>query len=579
MKSAIKHCEEARARYQNGDLEAAATQYKQALELEPRIPDAWADLGFIRYQLQRYAEAEEALNTALTLKPGHPQAMNNLANLYQRTNRLAEAEALCRTLTAAHPDYLNAWMNLGTTLRELGRDAESAEAYRRALALKPDHAPALAELLYRLRTLCDWGECEDLQTRLTQAIHGGNSAPPFATALFTDAETQHLNARAWSAANYPKVQERPSMHANERIRIGYLSSDFYDHATAYLISELFEHHDRTQFEIFAYSAGKPKDCPERSRITAAADQFRDIYNISDRDAADLIRADSIDILVDLKGYTKHHRMGVMALKPVPVQMHYLGYPSTTGAPFIDYFISDNICTPENTENHFSERLIRLPHSYQINDRKRPLPAPTPRAAQGLPETGFVFAAFNAPYKITPEIFAAWMRLLNATESSVLWLMDSHATENLTREASAHGIASERLVFAKQTNLAEHLSRYHHADLFLDTAPVSGHTTASDALWCGVPVVALLGETFAGRVAASLLHAVELPQLVTESLDAYEALALSLAHDSEKRDALKHHLTENRMRFPLFDSEATTRALEAAYLHALNHDYAGAMRKQ
>jgi predicted O-linked N-acetylglucosamine transferase (SPINDLY family) len=354
------------------------------------------------------------------------------------------------------------------------------------------------------------------------------------------------------------------------LRIGYLSSDFQEHPTSRLIAELFEQHDRSRFEIYAYSYGKDDGGKMRTRIAGAVDRFYDIRMTADHNTCKHIERDGVDILVDLKGYTESHRLSLMALRPAPIQIHYLGFPGTTGAPFIDYFISDPVASPQGADELFSECLIRLPHSYQINDRKRALPENAlPRSAYGLPDGAFIFGEFNNAYKITRDVFNVWMRLLVAVEGSVLWLYEKNpeATANLRREAEKQGVNPSRIVPALPLPQSEHLQRYRHADLFLDTSPVCGHTTASDALWCGVPVVAIAADSFISRVAASLLCAVGLSELVTTDLAAYEALALALARDPKRLEGLRRHLEEGRMRFPLFDSLASTRALEAAYAHA------------
>jgi predicted O-linked N-acetylglucosamine transferase (SPINDLY family) len=333
---------------------------------------------------------------------------------------------------------------------------------------------------------------------------------------------------------------------------------------------LFERHDRTRFGIYAYSYGIDTNDAAQTRIAGAVDVFRRISTLDDAAICQMIHQDGIDILVDLKGYTTGSRLGMLSARSAPVQMHYLGFPGTLCAEFIDYFITDSIASPLHSSSEFSEKLIRLPHSYQMNDRSRPLPKPaTTRASYGLPEKGFVFCGFNRPYKITHDIFSAWMRLLKATPESVLWLYETNpeVSVNLRSEAQKQGIDPSRIIMAGRAPLAEHLARYAHVDLFLDTAPVCGHTTASDALWCGVPVITLSGDTFISRVAASLLHAVGLPELIMPNIEAYEAEALALARDPARLAKLHQHLADTRLACPLFDSLATTRALEAAYEQA------------
>jgi predicted O-linked N-acetylglucosamine transferase (SPINDLY family) len=352
-----------------------------------------------------------------------------------------------------------------------------------------------------------------------------------------------------------------------RLKLGYLSADFHQHATAYLIAELFELHDRTRFEIWAYSYGADDGSALRQRLVRACDRFTDIGSSSYEAAARQIYADGIDVLVDLKGYTRGARTQILALRPAPIQVNYLGFPGTLGADFVDYIITDRFITPPDQEPFFTEQLVYLPDCYQANDRQRPIAEQTPtRRECSLPETGFVFCCFNNTYKITPEVFTIWMRLLQKLPDSVLWLLEANpaVATNLRREAAARGVALERLVFAPRMSLAEHLARHCRADLFLDTLPVTAHTTGSDALWAGLPVLTCAGETFASRVAGSLLTAIGLPELITHSLAEYEARALHLAVHPNELAALRERLAQNRLTAPLFDTPRFTRHLETAY---------------
>jgi predicted O-linked N-acetylglucosamine transferase (SPINDLY family) len=358
------------------------------------------------------------------------------------------------------------------------------------------------------------------------------------------------------------------------LRLGYVSSDFRDHATSYLLADILERHDRSSFLINAYSIGPDDHSAMRDRIRAGVDRFVDMYGIPSDTIAERIHADGVDILLDLNGYVQNLRPETLALRPAPVQVNYLGYPGTTGAPYMDFIIVDRFVVPPDQAPHFSERLAYLPDCYQPNDRARRIAADTPsRAACALPDTGFVFCAFNQAYKITPTLFDIWMRLLAATPASVLWLLETHpeASANLRATAARAGIDPQRLVFAPRLPLPDHLARHRLADLFLDTLPVNGHTTTSDALWAGLPVLTCAGNTFVSRVAGSLLHAVGLPDLVTFSLEDYEALARDLARDTARLAALRQRLATNRDIAPLFDSARYTRNLEALY-HRMWDEY-------
>ena len=368
---------------------------------------------------------------------------------------------------------------------------------------------------------------------------------------------------------------RPAQLAGGRIRLGYLSNDFHQHATALLLVETLEAHDRGRFELHAYSYGADDGQGMRQRLQACFDGFHDIAALDDAAAARAIHADGIQILVDLKGYTAATRTALLAYRPAPLQVSYLGYPGTLGGGFSDYLISDAFITPPAAAADYSEALACLPHSYQPHGRHANAAASPSRAAAGLPDAGLVFCCFNQAWKFTPAVFHLWCGLLAQVPGSVLWLLqDDRAEGNLRREAMARGVAPHRLVFAPALPQAAHLARLALADLVLDTAPYNAHTTASDALWAGVPLVTCAGDTFAGRVAGSLLHAVGLPQLVTHSLAAYADLALALAEDAPQRAALRAHLRVWRGTAPLFDVDGYTRALEGLFQQMWQRHAAG-----
>jgi len=399
----------------------------------------------------------------------------------------------------------------------------------------------------------------------------GIRVPPFyLLSTPASASDQLICARHWATSISPPrkalFHHQPCAE-RERIRLGYLSGDFHQHATAQLMAELFEYHDRDRFEVFAYSYGPDDDSPMRVRLAAAFDRLVDIRALSHRKAADLIHADQVDILVDLKGYTRHARPAISAYRPAPVQVSYLGYPATMGADFIDYIIVDPFIVPSSQQPFFSERLVHLPRSYQANDRRREVAdARTSRQDFGLPAEGLVLCSFNNSYKISPAFFDIWMRLLRAVPGSVLWLLEANplVRGNLRFEAEKRGVDTGRLIFAPVVPPAEHLARHRHADLFLDTLPCNAHTTASDALWAGLPVVTCSGDTFAGRVAGSLLMAIDMPELVTKSLEEYEQAALALARSPQRLIAVREKLQNNRDGSALFDLPKLTGNIEAAY---------------
>lgn len=420
--------------------------------------------------------------------------------------------------------------------------------------------------------ICDWCNFDSECTHLISSIRNGSlNTAPFPFLMIPSSSDDQLQcAKLWVANNFDLADRliwQGGRYDHDRIRIAYLSADFHGHATGYLIAELFEIHDRSRFELIAFSFGPEDQSEMRQRLSAAFDKFIDVRNASDREVATLARKFEVDIAVDLKGFTTDSRTGVFALRAAPVQVSYLGYPGTMGADYIDYLIADRVLIPAASQKYFAEKIAYLPNSYQVNDRRRRIAEKIlTRAELGLPADAFVFCCFNNNYKITPAVFECWMRLLKQVEGSVLWLFEDNASaaSNLRKEAQARGLNPERLVFARRMALPEHLARHRLADLFLDTLPCNAHTTASDALWAGLPVLTQIGETFAGRVAASLLTAIGLPELITSTPQAYEDLAIELATNSEKLAAIKRKLADNRLTTPLFDTKLFAKHIEAAY---------------
>ena len=436
---------------------------------------------------------------------------------------------------------------------------------------------ATTEWFYARKRMCDWADYRKDEAKARTAV--GKQAFALLALDSSPAEQLDCARRAAAALAVPKSLMFPRLRPKPggRIRIGYVSANFRPHAGAFLIAGLIEQHDRQDFEIVGYAASPDDGSQMRARLASSFDRFVDISGTTDRDAARRVHAEGIDILVDLNGFTQRARTAILAYRPAPIQVNYLGYPATTGADFIDYILVDPFVVPVDQQPFFSERLVHLPDCYQCNDDKRPISDHTPsRAECGLPENGFVFCCFNNTYKITPDFFDIWMRLLDAVSGSVLWLMDDNFWEkaNLAREAAARGIAPERIVFAPKLPPPDHLARHRLADLFLDTLPYNAHTTASDALWAGLPLVTCAGTTFAGRVAGSLLRAIGLPELVTCSLEEYEALALRLSRDGDLLAALRARLARNKWTHPLFDTERFARNIEVAYRRMWERSRAG-----
>jgi protein O-GlcNAc transferase len=558
-----------------GQRDEAIRCLRQSIALRPDLVEAVEGLGDLLQEEGRLDEAIELYGAALRTTPGSAKLLSGLGCALTRRGRFAEAADRFRKAIGRQPDHAGAHHNLGIALGLQGKRDEALRCAEEAQRLAPDDA-AIAECIqYEKQHMCDWSDFEarTAAQRRRATAPGAQPSSPFSLISIPSTRAEQLRSATAFAQFHARALGRdrpefpPARQAPERLRIGYLSADFHEHATAYLMAELFELHDRRRFEVLGYSCGPDDRSPMRARLARAFDLFTDVASLSHAAAAAAIRADRADILVDLKGYTEHARTGIVALRPAPLQVNYLGYPGTMGADFIDYLVADRFVVPPAHDADYSERLVRLPGCYQVNDRRRAIADTPARAALGLPEQGFVFCSFNHAYKILPGLFALWMRLLAATPGSVLWLLESNpwAVANLRREAGERGIDARRIVFAPQQPLDQHLGRMRAADLFLDTFPCNAHTTASDALWAGLPLLTHAGETFASRVAGSLLTAVGLPELVAGSLADYEALALALARDPARLAELRARLGRNRSTSPLFDTPQFARNLEAAYL--------------
>jgi predicted O-linked N-acetylglucosamine transferase (SPINDLY family) len=561
-----------------GEFQAARHWYETLLAISPDSPDANRTLGRFERAQGRPREALAFLRRAAELDPNGAESCADLAAAYRESAAYVDASAWYRKAIALDPRHVRSHYELAENLKMLGFYDEAIASYEQALAIKPDHFAALGGLIYMRQINCNWDGIDGLWEQRRNAIAAGSGAiTPFsilsqptspqeqlacATAWSEQEFSVHTSYRPRTGFDFSSRRQRP-----ERLRIGYFSWDFQQHATSYLIAELFELHDRNRFEISAYSYGPDDGSAMRARIRAGSDRFVDLISHSHIDAARAIYRDGIDILVDLKGYTMGARPQVMALRPAPVQMNWLGYPGTMGNDCIDYIVADPYVIPHGAEAFYREKVIRLPDCYQINDRRRPISSGTMvREEHGLPVQGMVFCCFNQSNKILPDVFSCWMRILNAVPDSVLWLLEANrwAAENLKREAAVRGIAPERLIFAPVAPLADHLARYRIADLALDTYPYTSHTTGSDALWAGCPLVTLSGSTFAARVAGSLLYNAGLPELITESLDAYEVLILDLARNRARLDELRGRLQSNRDSCALFDAPRFVRHLEQAF---------------
>ena len=553
-------------------LDEALSAHVKALALEPDHPAAHANLGVVHRAQGRFDDAIASLRRAVSLKPDYADALQHLGVAFQESGRLAEAEECFRKVVALEPGAASAHHNLGIALQGLSRHEEAIACFREARKLEPGHRYALGALIWGELLLCSWDAIEAETAELKLAIRKGLPViEPFAlTAVSEDPEEQRLCAELYFADRI-KSRERAwkgERYGHGKIRVAYLSGDFREHAVAYCIAELLELHDRSRFEIVGASFGPDDGGPTRSRILRAFDRVIDLGPVGDREAAGLLREAEIDITVDLMGYTRGARPGILAHRPAPVQAGYLGYPGTAGADFLDYIIADRHVLPEAHQRFFAEQVAYLPDSYQANDRKREIAGTTPaRRDLGLPESGFVFCCFNNSYKISPRMFDVWMRLLDRVPGSVLWTLADNeaAAANLRKEALARSVAAERIVFATRVPAPEYRARCRLADLCLDTLPYNGHGTTGDLLWCGVPVLTCEGTAFPGRVAGSLLRAAGLPELIAADLGEYEAKALELAGDRPRLSALRAKLARSRDSAPLFDTDRFRRHIESAYV--------------
>jgi len=556
-----------------GRPEEAVSSYERALALEPANAFAWYNCGFALNGLGRLAEALASYDEALRLNPGSLEIHTNRGNVLKELKRFEEALVSYDRALAIDPDYAGNYINKGTALFELKRFDEALVNYDKALAMTPDQPYLLGSWLHTKMFLCDWAGFAEAVKKLVLATERGEQAtPPFALlAIASSAALQLQCAKSYASDKFPSNQQPiwcGERYAHDRIRVGYFSSDYRNHPMAQLAAGLFESHDRSRFEIIAFAFGGPSDSPIRKRIERSFDRFIDVSAYTDQEIAEWVRSLEIDIAVDLNGFTTNARTGIFAMRPAPVQVNYMGYPGSMGASYMDYIIADPMLVPQQDQRYYTERVVYLPHSYQVNDAAKQISERRfSRSELGLPDDSFVFCCFNNNYKITPDVFDIWMRLLKMVSGSVLWLLEGNATaaKNLRLEATKRGISPDRLVFAPRVSVLEdHLARHRQADLFLDTFYYNAHTTTSDALWAGLPVLTCLGNTFASRVAASLLNAIGLPELITFSRQEYEALALALAGNRDRLATIKEKLARNRAAYPLFNTALFTKHIEAAY---------------
>jgi predicted O-linked N-acetylglucosamine transferase (SPINDLY family) len=570
------------AHFNNGNVfrklkrhEEAIECYLIALKIIPNHFKAYCNLGASLVELGRVKDAEDCYNKAISINPNYAEAHYNLANVLKKLKRYGEALQSFDLAISLNYSLVEAHSNRGTLLAELKQIDSAVVSYKNALLIEPDLDYVFGQMLHLKMKQCDWSNFDEMSSIYIQGIADQKKImPPFAALSLIDYPALHfLCSKVFTKNKYPKSDSNKTyknLRLDEKIRIGYFSADFHNHATMHLMVQMFELHDQNKFEIYGFSFGPSVQDEMRFRASKSFYKFFDVSEASDIEIACISRDCGIDIAVDLKGHTQDARTGIFAQGAAPIQISYLGYPGTMGAEYIDYIIADEVVIPKECQAYYSEKVIYLPCCYQVNDSNRKISdIKFSKEQLGLPNSGFIFCCFNNNYKITPEVFDCWMRILDAVEGSVLWLLEDNefASNNLRFEAKSKGISSDRLIFASRMPSDEHLARHRLADLFLDTYPCNAHTTASDSLWAGLPVLTFMGESFASRVAASLLNTLNLEELITESIIAYEKLAIQLAMHPSQLNEIKQKLSTSTLNSPLFRTETFTRHLEDAYVAA------------
>ncbi|HEX3710122.1 MAG TPA: tetratricopeptide repeat protein [Pseudolabrys sp.] len=561
----------------------AIADFDRAIALQPNYAEASYNKGKSLVEIKHPNEALAAFDRALSLKPVLAEAWLGRGHAYDELKRFPEALAAFDQALSINPNLAEASLGRGGVFTRMKRYGDAVGAYERAMALKNDIAGAEGSRLFAKKNICDWTNYDAECARLIANLRKGNAnVLPFELlSMSASPADQLLRTKGWIADKFPpsaKALWQGEVYRHDRIRIAYLSADFREHAVSYLVAGLFEAHDKSRFQTTGISFGPDDRSKIRDRIVRSFDDFVDAHAQGDADIAGMIRAREIDIVVDLTGLTADARIGIFAQRPAPIQVNFLGYSGTMGAPYIDYIIADQIVIPEHSRDFYVEKIVTMPDCYLANDNARVIADSVfSREKQGLPPSGFVFCCFNNNYKISPQYFDLWMRLLKQVEGSVLWLRkdNTEVVDHLRKGAAARGVDGERLLFAKHVaDIDQHLARMRLADLFLDTQPYGAQTTASDALWSGLPILTILGETFVGRAAASLVTAIGLPELIAQDLAAYERMALELATAPATLAEIRRKLAANRQITPLFDTRRYTRHIEAAYTAMHRRQQAG-----
>jgi predicted O-linked N-acetylglucosamine transferase (SPINDLY family) len=592
--------------FEDGNLNESEKLCLEILKDEPKNFDILHLSGIISFQLKNYKKSYTLIAEAIKINPKDAEAYNNMGIVLKELNQFDIAHNKFCNAIKLKPDYAEAHYNCGIALKELRQEENAIKSFELAIKFKKNYAEAyynlghiffelkkfnealqnfyqsykinsklnylLSSIIYTKHRICEWNSFDkDLLDLENLILNEKKKINPFLTLSFYESpQLQKTSAEIFVKEEYD-VQNKHNYkfhkHAKKKIRIAYYSADFRNHPMSYLLANLYELHDKNKFEIIGISFGPDKDDKMRKRVSMAFDEFYDVRLKTDDEIVNFSRELKIDIAIDLMCFTKYHKFGIFVKRCAPIQVNYLGYPGTSGTNYLDYIIVDKIIIPKESQKYYSEKIVYLPNTYQANDSTKKISDKIfTREELGLPMDGFVFCCFNNNYKITPQVFDVWMRLLARVENSVLWILSENIniSENLKKEATIRGIDFNRIVFAERIKMNEHLARQKVADLFIDTFPYTGHTTVSDALWVGLPVLTRIGKSFASRVSASLLNAIGLSTLVTSSEKEYEDLAIELATNPAKLKEIKNKLKNNRNTKALFNTPVFTRNIEKAY---------------
>ena len=581
QKSAQETEYELRVLYDQGQLEQVIAQAAIHIKRDPDAFVIWNFLGAAYKGLGKIEEAAEAFKKVTQLSPSHADGYGNLGIALRQQGKLEQAINAQRKALSLKPDFAEAYSNMGVILVEQGKLEEAIEAFKKAVTLKPDYAGAHAQMIHQKQHICDWSNrAQDSASAARLGIKTA-AVPPFSMLSLEDNPERHLlRSQRYAAETFkhdPPSLPAPPIKKPAKLRIGYFSSDFREHPVTRLMAKVLKVHDRTRFDVFGYAVAGSKFDTMQTKLSETFDQFKDVHGFSNQAIKETAHNDGIDIAIDLTGYTKDSRSGLFACRLAPIQINFLGYPGSMGANFMDYIVADPFLIPESYKTYYSEKIIYMPHTYQPQDDGLVIDNSAPsRFELGLPKDGFVFCAINRSYKIDPQVFKIWMRLLKKKPNSVLWLVMSNKASkvNLIKQAQKQGVNAERLIFSEKVEHKKYLAQFQQADLFLDTHIYNAGATASNALWAGLPVLTKSGKSYTSRMAGSLLNAIGLPELITTTDEEYESLALDLAQNREKLNRIRNTLLRNLKTHPLFDTERYTRNLELGFEIAYDFHWQG-----